>query len=188
MVLLGKYWPFSKHLKLIPESKQIYLARSWTRFAWSLRSTPHVIEMADQKRKRNVVSSLIFKFSDEELSKPKVALFRRSDRVRTYPYAFPLPHPPTTPPSPEFVYLLTERQPPPRPHLRYYRPDGQRSPHSRLARAPRRDHPLARKPNALAHRQTVHLQRPRSQPRMDRPPFRLQTQTRKPGRPRRGSH
>lgn len=42
--------------------------------------------MADQKRKRNVVSSLIFKFSDEELSKPKVALFRRSDRVRTYPH------------------------------------------------------------------------------------------------------
>ncbi|KAF7119068.1 hypothetical protein CNMCM5793_008711 [Aspergillus hiratsukae] len=39
-----------------------------------------------QKQKRAVVSSLIFTFPDGESSKPKVALFRRSDKVRTYPH------------------------------------------------------------------------------------------------------
>ncbi|GIC85550.1 translation initiation factor eIF-2B subunit family protein [Aspergillus udagawae] len=42
--------------------------------------------MTDQKQKRDVVSSLIFTFPDGESSKPKVALFRRSDKVRTYPH------------------------------------------------------------------------------------------------------
>ncbi|GFF28420.1 hypothetical protein IFM58399_01972 [Aspergillus lentulus] len=42
--------------------------------------------MTDQKQKRNVVSSLIFTFPDDDTSKPKVALFRRSDKVRTYPH------------------------------------------------------------------------------------------------------
>ncbi|GIJ89078.1 hypothetical protein Asppvi_008007 [Aspergillus pseudoviridinutans] len=42
--------------------------------------------MTDQKQKRAVVSSLIFSFPDDESSKPKVALFRRSDKVRTYPH------------------------------------------------------------------------------------------------------
>ncbi|RHZ58944.1 translation initiation factor eIF-2B subunit family protein [Aspergillus thermomutatus] len=39
---------------------------------------------SDNLQKRAVVSSLIFTFPDGESSKPKVALFRRSDKVRTY--------------------------------------------------------------------------------------------------------
>jgi hypothetical protein len=85
MVLLEKYWYFSKLSTLIPESKQIYLPRSPRGFAGLISTTPHAIRMTDQKQKRNVVSSLIFTFPDDDSSKPKVALFRRSDKVRTYP-------------------------------------------------------------------------------------------------------
>ncbi|PKX99241.1 translation initiation factor eIF-2B subunit family protein [Aspergillus novofumigatus IBT 16806] len=86
MVLLEKYWYFSKISTLIPASKQIRLLRYPRRLAGLISPTPHAIKMTDQKQKRNVVSSLIFTFPDDDSSKPKVALFRRSDKVRTYPH------------------------------------------------------------------------------------------------------
>lgn len=72
-----------------------HFATFWNSFTMSHQNQTALGESAQNSvnglKKRSVVSSFIFKLDGTPDGQPKVALFRRSDKVSTYRSAAPLP-------------------------------------------------------------------------------------------------